>query len=389
MATRGEIQAVPLTRVASIVVVSDRIEWLGHSEALAPSPPVDPPWRMPQGARPEVTGGYLERLPLACIAAGLADMAEIWHHRHGDAPASYAPAGPRLGVRGFPLEDVTAPFDNRSMLAFVQAFGAPHILVVYGLGVSPALLAACARSTIIYNSIDAPALRVPPAVSAHFDLVLTGAPWQSEEVTARHPGTLTAVLPVGPEFAAVDLFRPLGIVKDYDLIYVAAAQPYKRHDVLLQAFETLPRAVRGLLLFGYGEEAGRLRSHIAERGLSIDCEGPPGVPFAAVNQRMNRARFGVVCGRDDGAPAILTEYMLAGLPVLANAELACGRQYILPATGRLAAPGDFAAAIMAMRASIAEFDPRPEVLARWTWPHTIEKLRPLLNQVKVRKALPP
>ena len=48
---------------------------------------------------------------------------------------------------------------------------------------------------------------------------------------------------------------------------------------------------------------------------------------------MNRARFGVVCGVDDGAPAILTEYMLAGLPVLANAELRCGLQYILPETG--------------------------------------------------------
>ena len=39
---------------------------------------------------------------------------------------------------------------------------------------------------------------------------------------------------------------------------------------------------------------------------------------------MNRARIGVVCGEEDGAPAILTEYMLAGLPVLANARLRCG-----------------------------------------------------------------
>jgi hypothetical protein len=45
---------------------------------------------------------------------------------------------------------------------------------------------------------------------------------------------------------------------------------------------------------------------------------------------MNRARFGVVCGIDDGAPTILTEYMLAGLPVFANADLRCGLQFILP-----------------------------------------------------------
>ncbi|TPC76323.1 glycosyltransferase, partial [Salmonella enterica subsp. enterica serovar Goldcoast] len=149
--------------------------------------------------------------------------------------------------------------------------------------------------------------------------------------------------------------------------------------ILLDAFERLPREVRGLCLFGYGEDADALRARIAERGLSIDCLGPPGVPFDAVNRLMNRARFGVVCGRDDGAPAILTEYMLAGLPVLANAELACGTQFILPDTGMLAAPDHFAEAIMAMREAAPRFRPREAVLARWTWPHTVERLRPLID----------
>ncbi|TVV72134.1 glycosyltransferase family 4 protein [Sphingomonas solaris] len=271
------------------------------------------------------------------------------------------------------------------MLAFVHAFGAPHILVVYGLGVSEALLAACANSIILYNSIDAPTLRVPPGVSARFDLVLTGAQWQSDEVEARHPGMRTAIMPVGPEFAAIDQFRPLGGPKDYDLIYVAAAQAYKRHDILLDALDRLPRDVRALCVFGYGEDAGDLRRRIAERSLSVDCIGPPGVPFEEVNRLMNRARFGVVCGRDDGAPAIITEYMLAGLPVLANAELACGRQFILPETGRLATSEAFAEAIMAMRADAAGFTPRAAVLARWAWPHTILRLRPLLDAIAARK----
>ena len=381
------IVAVPLTRVASVVVISDRVDWQDHGASATETavPPVEHPWQRTKAPLPEVTGGYLERFPLACIAAGLAESAEIWHHQHGGTTAGFTPAGPRLGYRAFTLTDVAAPFDNRAMLAFVQAFGAPHILIVYGLGVSADLLAACAASIIIYNSIDAPALRVPVQVSACFDLVLTGAPWQSDEVRARHPGKLTAVMPVGPEFAAVDLFRPLGLRKDYDLIYVAAAQPYKRHDILLDAFEVLPRDVRGLLLFGYGEDADHIRRRIHDRDLSMECVGPPGVPLEEVNRLMNRARFGVVCGRDDGAPAILTEYMLAGLPVLANAELACGRQYILPGTGMLAAPGDFHQAIMTMRASVDDFSPRHEVLARWTWPHTIERLRPLLRQVAEQK----
>ncbi len=376
-----------LTAHRSIVVISDRVD---HQPA-GPAPPwadVAPAERpRPGGAAgvPVVTGGYLERLPLACIAAGIADRAEIWHHQTGGARAPFRPANDHLGYRAFRLDAAEAPFDNRDMIDFVHTFGAPHILVVYGLGVAPALLAACARSVIVYNSIDAPALRVPAAVSARFDLVLTAAAWQSAEVAARHPGMATAILPVGPEFAAIDLFRPLGTPKDYDLIYVAAAQPYKRHDILIEAFAQLPREVRGLCLFGYGEDADALRAQIAARGLSIDCLGPPGVPFEAVNALMNRARFGVVCGRDDGAPAILTEYMLAGLPVLANAELACGTQYILPETGRLAAPDRFAAAILEMRAAAAAFAPRETVLDRWTWPHSIARLAPLLAAARSGK----
>ena len=383
MAIDGQVSAAleaPLTRVPSLVVISDRIEWcdrgaeagVGHGEAQQP-------WRGADGALPAVVGGYLERLPLACIAAGIVDQAEIWHHRHGGA-MSHSAANPRLGYRGFPLDQPSAPFDNRAMIDFVRRFGAPHILIVYGLGVSAEVLDACARSIIVYNSIDAPTLRVPPDVSARFDLVLTAAAWQSDEVAALHPAMPTAILPVGPEFAAIDQFRPLGIPKDYDLIYVAAAQAYKRHDILLDAFAQLPSEVRGLCLFGYGEDADRLRARIAAEGLSIDCIGPPGVGFEEVNRLMNRARFGVVCGRDDGAPAILTEYMLAGLPVLANTELACGRQYILPETGMLASPAAFAAAIMTMRNSTTAFCPRETALARWTWPHTIQRFRGLLAQ---------
>ena len=376
--------ATPLTRIRSLVVISDRID--RRDAPVGDGGSHTPPWATTGAPPAEVAGSYLERLPLACIAAGLIDQAEIWHHQHGGERAPFDARDGRLGYRAFRLDDTAPPFDNRDMVEFVRTYGVPHVLVVYGLGVSTDLLDACANSIIIYNSIDAPALRVPSAVSARVDLVLTGARWQSAAVEARHPGMATAIMPVGPEFAAVDQFRPLGTPKDYDLIYVAAAQGYKRHDLLLEAFERLPRDVRGLCLFGYGEEADTIRARIAERGLSIDCVGPPGVPIDEVNRLMNRARFGVVCGRDDGAPAILTEYMLAGLPVLANAELTCGTHYILPTTGMLAAPEDFAAAIMTMRATAASFDPRADVLARWTWPHTIARLRPVMQAIRAKKS---
>ena len=382
--------AVRLTDRRSVVVISDWIEGPHREQAsddrgaALPAHATDPasrPWFGDHGASVDVTGGYLERLPLALVAAGIVEQAEIWHHWRGEDEPTFRRENAVLARRAFHIDNESAPFASSGMIAFVKAFGAPHILIVLGLGVAPALLDACADSIIVYNSIDAPSLRVPPEVSAHFDLVITGAQWQSDEVEERHPGMRTAILPIGPEFAAIDQFRPLGTAKDVDLIYVAAAQPYKRHDILFDALAQLPRDVRALCVFGYGEDADALRQRARDRDLSIEFVGPPGVPIDEVNRLMNRAKFGVVCGINDGAPAILTEYMLSGLPVLANSGLRCGLQFILPTTGMTASTNGFADAILTMRETWAEFRPREAVLERWTWTHSVARLGEIIEQI--------
>ena len=360
---------------SSIVVISDRLErGIGHSADADQAPGV------PDGVHglPKVVGGYLERLPLAAIRHGLVDFAEIWHHSDGASVVQRDSA--HLTRRVFPVSGEAAPFHSSAMLDFIAEYGAPRILCIWGLGVSEAILKACQDSIILYNSIDAPALRVPPEISRHVDLVLTGAQWQSDEVTDRHGGMSTAVLPIGPEFASPDTFYPLDTPKIYDVIYVAAAQAYKRHEVLFNALAEAPRRLRALCVMGYGEDADRLRHEAAQRGLDVDFVGPPGVDYPEVNRLMNLARVGVVCGRDDGAPAILTEYMLAGLPVVANAALACGLQYILPETGLVAAEDAFAAAIIAAIDHPEQFSPRQAVLDRWAWPHSIARLAPKLRK---------
>lgn len=327
-----------------------------------------------------VDGGYIERLPLACLKAGLVDSAEIWTHWRGGQPPETRPGpSPYLKRRVFRMNGPDAPFASNDMLGHIAAFGAPHILCVWGLGVSEDILLACRDSFKIYNSIDAPALRIPPEVSRHFDLILTGAPWQSDVVRERHPDMPTAILPIGPEFASDTTFHPLDVAKTYDIIYVAAAQGYKRHDILFDAMAKLPRTLRALCVCGYGELTDMFREQIAERGISVDIIEPPGVPFEEVNRLMNTARIGVVCGVDDGAPAILTEYMLAGLPVLANSALSCGRQFITPETGRTASAEDFHLVMSEMLETLASFSPRTVVQANWTWPHSIRKLESLMS----------
>lgn len=329
-----------------------------------------------KGLSLDVDGGYLERLPLAVLKAGLADCAEVWTHWHGPAPPiEQLGTSPFLIRRSFQTNGSEAPFSSNDMLGHIAAFGPPSILCVWGLGVSEDVLLACRDSFKIYNSIDAPALRVPFEVSRHFDLILTGSEWQSEVVRLRHPTIPTMVMPIGPEFASDHTFRPIALPKIYDLIYVAAAQAYKRHDILFHALSKLPRSVRALCVFGYGEMANALRRQASELGINVDFIGPPGVPFEEVNRLMNQARIGVVCGVDDGAPAILTEYMLAGIPVLANSELRCGLQYIKPTTGRVASAEKFHEGIVDLLGRLETFNPREVVLANWTWPHSVRKLR--------------
>ncbi len=332
--------------------------------------------------RVEVRGGYIERLPLAAMRAELVDCAEVWTHWRGETPPldRTDAASPWLTRRAFRLNGPDAPFASNDMLAHIQAFGPPEILCVWGLGVCEEILIACSDSFKIYNSIDAPALRIPPEVSRHFDLVLTGADWQSEAVRARHPDMKTVIMPVGPEFASDLTFRPLALPKIYDVIYVAAAQAYKRHDILFDALERMPRSIRALCVFGYGELVDELRQRAEASGLNVDFVGPPGVDFEEVNRLMNQSRMGVVCGIDDGAPAILTEYMLAGIPVLANDALSCGLQYITDLTGVTASSERFHEGISEMLARLDSYTPREIVQANWTWPHTIRRLVPFLHK---------
>jgi glycosyltransferase involved in cell wall biosynthesis len=351
-------------------------QWISGSRGNSPSP-------SPPRQAIKVDGGYIERLPLAALRSGLVNCAEVWTHWRGDMPPpDWTTGNPFLTRRAFRMNGPDAPFDSNDMLGHIEAFGPPSILCVWGLGVGEDVLSACRSSFKIYNSIDAPALGIPFAVSRHFDLVLTGAEWQSEEVRSRHADIPIAIMPIGPEFASAQTFRPLGLPKIYDVIYVAAAQPYKRHDILFSALCKLPRSLRTLCVCGYGEMIDLLYHQANKLGLSIDFVSPPGVPFAEVNRLMNQARIGVVCGINDGAPAILTEYMLAGIPVLANSKLSCGLQYITPQTGRTASAEDFHQGIEDMLGQLDTFHPREVVLANWTWPHSVQKLKRLIDKIR-------
>ena len=358
-------------------------------EAVTAGPTALP--QAPDRAAVRVTGGYLERLPLAAVADGLVDAAEVWSFAGEDGQSDLAagrpqgtPDRPGLTRRVFRADPHPAPYGSAEALAHLRAVGVPEILCVWGIGVEAALLDACSASVRIYNSIDAPALRIPPAEARRFDLFLTGAEWQSQAIREAVPGARTLVLPIGPTFASGDTFHPTGAPKDRDVVYVACAQDYKRHDILFDALERRP-GTSALLVIGYGHLADQFRAEAARRGLDVEIVGPPGVSHDEVNRLINRARVGVVCGVDDGAPAILTEYALAGVPVLANEALRCGLQFVTPETGLAAAAGaDFAAALDRLLAA-PPADPRGHALRHWGWQPSIARLRAEIDAIRTER----
>ena len=216
-----------------------------------------------------VHGGYLERLPLAAAAAGLCSSAEIWSFSGTDRAAAAAEGSQPL--RRCFRADGPAPYPSADLLAHLDVFGPPAILCTWGLGIEAALLERCRESVRVYNSIDAPALRIPEAVSRHVDLFLASAPWQAAAIRARHRDALVAVMPIGPEFASPETFFPTGAAKDFDVIYVAAAQALQapRHPArrLRAAASNYPRPLRLRLRRGRRRDPRRDRRARAQHHL--------------------------------------------------------------------------------------------------------------------------
>lgn len=340
--------------------------------------------------RIQVAGGFMERLPLACLAGGLVDYAETWHYEQESGCGSYGlidPQQPLFGWRGFGLHRAQAPFYSADMLAFVETHGAPHILCVWGLGVDERVLEACRESFKVYYSICAEPLRVPHHVARHFDLILAGDRKQQTKVREDLPGAPCELLTLGPEFADADTFRPLGVEKRYDLVYVACAQAYKRHDLLFEAMAALRgfRPVSCLCVCGYGDLVDSLKKMAAEMGCAVDFVGPPSISFAEVNACINQARIGVVAGVEDGCPGVITEYMLAGLPVLMNAEIRCGSRFLTPETGWLAHARDFPLAIQMALDAYGELDPRSYAIEHWGWKASVRRFEAMLHDHGFRR----
>jgi glycosyltransferase involved in cell wall biosynthesis len=133
------------------------------------------------------------------------------------------------------------------------------------------------------------------------------------------------------------------------LLHVGRHAPQKRHDLLLDAFATLPPSHRLVLLC---HDDASLQGMIRERGLAgrVLVAGflPNPYPWMA------RADLLVLCSDHEGMPNVLVEALLLGTPVVST-DCPSGPREVLRdgACGVLVPCGDAAALANAMREALA------------------------------------
>jgi glycosyltransferase involved in cell wall biosynthesis len=145
------------------------------------------------------------------------------------------------------------------------------------------------------------------------------------EALVRVPHPVTIPHGISPAFRSQGqlLPRPSAMVGGDYLLYVSRLDSYKHHRQVVQAFATLPAALRqGLRLVFLGEtdlpEAGPVQALVRERGLQDRVLMPGAVPYAELPAWYQHARAIVFASSCENCPNILLESLGAGRPVLCS-----------------------------------------------------------------------
>jgi glycosyltransferase involved in cell wall biosynthesis len=183
--------------------------------------------------------------------------------------------------------------------------------------------------------------------------------YQCDPFFADTLGSLPRVYAIPRDFTDADVYRPLGVEKQYDVVFNACWSEVKRPQLLVQALRYATDAGRPIscLWYGYHFSSAGGTSQDLERTVRAQAAGLP-VTFLHTdfdrsenNRRYNSARIAVMTSRSEGGPRVMAEAMLAGLPYLAASD----------------AHGGSAAYLSAANRNGCLFEPTPQGLAECIW----------------------
>ena len=214
----------------------------------------------------------------------------------------------------------------------------------------------------------------------------------SHESIMRAYGRAARVVYLG---ADAERFRPLGLPRGDFVLTVGAMHPAKGHDFVVAALGRVPAARRPRLVVvcdrGYGVYRQLLEAHAARAGVTLEVRER--VPDSELVELYNRARLVCYAPYLEPFGLVALEAMACGTAVVAVAEGGT-RESIRPGVTGVLTMRDvdaFAGAVDDLasdpaRARCLAEAAREDVVTRWTWSRSAERLETALEQCRTGSA---
>jgi len=286
----------------------------------------------------------------------------------------------RFSVKLFPCN---GRLTSEQLALYLQTNGQPDILWVEGTDYPPyieQIFALCPDSFKLVYAKNWRPWKIEKL--EQYDLCLVDEEWQMAEVNKLYPAVQCAVWDKLIDYQ--NEHYPIPVEKIYDICYIAHLRKGKNHELLFRAMAKLNG--RRLRCVCVGDDRKGIREPLEQLAaeLNLDVQFTGEVSKAEVNRYVNQSKIGVMCAQFDAVPRVILEYMAAGVPVLANAELLAGKRYINARTGLIKSPEEFHLGLAELVAQHQKYSPRDYYLEHYSFEKVMEKFVGILRQARCK-----
>ena len=137
---------------------------------------------------------------------------------------------------------------------------------------------------------------------------------QVPEFLIKHGVPKDKILCIPAIYVDLDVFKPLNLRKDYDLIFVGRLESNKGVDLFL---ETVRRLSCKAIIIGTGSLSEQIKSKIKNWNLDINFYGWARTQ-KEIAELLNRSKILVMPSYNEGGPRVAVEALACGVPVLAT-----------------------------------------------------------------------
>jgi glycosyltransferase involved in cell wall biosynthesis len=194
------------------------------------------------------------------------------------------------------------------------------------------------------------------------------------------------------EWSDPSVFRPhdSNTKKSFDVVMVAAWDPFKRHEVFFRAAVQLKERGRAICFALVGYNLGWTREPIERLlrryDLENDCTIFEDIPHAEVARVVADSKVSLLLSQREGANKAIYESMFCGTPIIVyRRQCGINLDHVNARTGVLAGDDELADAILHVLDHTADFDPRGWAIENVGHAHATRKINAALAEMDARR----